>query len=818
MGSETRIIGKGKVCPKWFLGKRVSMIMKMLSLLLVVIFAAESAKAVAPQPTQTIRGIVIDNDLRTAIPGATIQVLDSEPSLGCISDANGEFKIPNVEVGRHSLKISSIGYETNTMPDILIISGKEMYLEIKLSQSAEMTEAIVVNDKENITQVNNELITTSVVNLRPEQINRFAGSRSDPSRMAATTAGVAGNNSQRNDIIVRGNSPLGVLWRMEGAEIPNPNHFTMAGNGGGAFAIINNNLLAESDFMTGAFPAEYGNKTAAAFDIRMRNGNNEKHEQTFQAGLNGLELGAEGPISVEGRSSYLASFRYISLKPLTSMGVNLNAEVAPEYMDASFKINLPSETLGNTKIWGIWGNSALIVKESEDEDVIWTDSTTISDHKIRSDMYAAGLNNSHLFSENTLGELIIASCGTLYRAEDIDVYNYKNNSRIDDIYKGIEGWHQVKYNLTHKATPRHLFKAGVDFTYNFYDLEASGFEGDDDEELVLRLKDKGNANLIQSYLHWQYKVTDKLEFNTGLHYQLFTLNDSYAIEPRFSMKYQLDDKRVLSLAYGLHSQTNPIISYFYKVEDDEGNYTTNRDLDFMRSHHLVLGFQNSFGNDFLVKAEAFYQYLYDVPVCTDYDDRYFSYINAGAKYDFDWDYAMANSGEGRNYGIDMTVNKSFANGYYFMVTGSIFKSQYIDGGGQWRSTGFDMGHVLNLLGGIEWNLDESKEYVLSADFKVSHIGGIKAIPYDMEQSILRNKGVLDVSRAYELRLKDYFQLDFKVGLNINTQNTTHNIFIAVDNITNRDNVIEMDWDKDKHAIDYEYQIGLFPYLGYRINF
>jgi hypothetical protein len=165
-------------------------------------------------------------------------------------------------------------------------------------------------------QAINEMAVVSARSFTIDETERYAGSLGDPSRMAANFAGVTSVSDQRNDIVIRGNSPLGLLWRLEGLEIPNPNHFGSIGTTGGPISMLNINHLTNSDFYTGAFPAEYGNALAGAFDIRMRNGNNQKHEFMGQMGFNGFELGAEGPFSSNSQASYMANFRYSTLEVL----------------------------------------------------------------------------------------------------------------------------------------------------------------------------------------------------------------------------------------------------------------------------------------------------------------------------------------------------------------------------------------------------------------------------------------------------------------------------------------------------------------------
>jgi hypothetical protein len=140
--------------------------------------------------------------------------------------------------------------------------------------------------------------------------------------MASNFAGVSGANDARNDIIIRGNSPSGLLWQLEGLNIPNPNHFGSLSSTGGPVSMLNNNVLDKSDFMTSAFPAQYGNALSGVFDLSLRNGNNEKYEFLGQVGFNGFELGAEGPFSKNSKSSFLINYRYSTLALFQQIGIN----------------------------------------------------------------------------------------------------------------------------------------------------------------------------------------------------------------------------------------------------------------------------------------------------------------------------------------------------------------------------------------------------------------------------------------------------------------------------------------------------------------
>ena len=230
--------------------------------------------------TQTIRGTIYDAVSGYPIVGATVILVNSVPKTGTTTDINGKFELRKVPLGRQSIEISYLGYESKTYSNILVVSGKETILEVKLEEKVNQIDEVIIMASAKKGEAQNELAMVSARTFSVEETERFAGSLGDPARMVANYAGVMTQNDSRNDIIIRGNSPSGVLWRLEGIEIPNPNHFGAQGTTGGPVSMVNNNLLTNSDFLTGAFPAEYGNALAGAFDINLRSGNSSEHEFT----------------------------------------------------------------------------------------------------------------------------------------------------------------------------------------------------------------------------------------------------------------------------------------------------------------------------------------------------------------------------------------------------------------------------------------------------------------------------------------------------------------------------------------------------------
>ena len=342
-------------------------VMKQIGLIILCLLFTVSVSA--NEKSQTVKGRIIDSQSHYPIVGVTVFVVGSDPVIGNISDVEGYYKLSKVPLGRITIQFSSIGFEPITLSNILVSSGKETVIDVALKEDVIIIEPVRVESEVDKSASNNEMAAVSSRGFRVEETGRYAGSLNDVSRMAMNFAGVSGANDARNDIIIRGNSPFGLLWVLEGLSIPNPNHFGSLSSTGGPVSMLNNNVLKKSDFLTGAFPAEYGNALSGVFDLKMRNGNNEKREYMLQSGLNGFEIGLEGPISTKSKSTYLINYRYSVLGLVDKLGLDLGTGTAvPYYQDISFKFNFPSTKLGQFTLFGVGGISNIDLLTSDKDE------------------------------------------------------------------------------------------------------------------------------------------------------------------------------------------------------------------------------------------------------------------------------------------------------------------------------------------------------------------------------------------------------------------------------------------------------------------
>ena len=786
----------------------------ILRLLIFGIFFLFFQNLFAQAPTQVIRGTVLDKVSQERLTGAAVLLLDSTMSKGSVCDANGKFRLEKVPLGRQIIRVSLLGYKESSIA-VNLTSGKEIVLDIELEQSVIQGKEVTITAELQKDRANNEMTTVSARSFTVEETSRYAGSLNDPSRMAANYAGVSGANDARNDIIIRGNSPLGLLWRLNGMEIPNPNHFGSIGTTGGPISILNNNLLDKSDFMTSAFPAEYGNALAGVFDLQMRAGNNEKREYLAQVGFNGFEFGAEGPLGKGGEGSYLLNYRYSTLGVFKALGIDFGTGAAvPDYQDLSFNVSLPRGKAGKFSIYGIGGISNVEVLD-EERDTTVTDLYTDGDRQdgyFGNNMGVIGLQHTYFFNPTTYTKLSI-SASTSGEKYSVDSINPADNNPYP-VYRNNSN--QQKYGLNFswnkKFSSRDYLKIGVIVDRYQYTYRDSTYEFDHWQKYT---DFKDGSFLVQAYSQLQHKFNDQLSVNLGLHYQQFMLNNSYAIEPRVGIRWEMKEGQALSAGAGFHSQLQPMYIYLQKTFLRDGTYTeTNTDLGMTRSIHYVLAYDKSFGKNIRIKTEAYFQNLYDVPV--EIRPTWYSILNEGADFGIGGVDSLVNNGTGKNYGLELTVEKFYSHGFYFLLTGSLFESKYTGSEGIERNTAFSGNFTGNLLAGKEFTF--RKKNVIAFNLKTTYAGGKRFLPINTKESSRLGETRYDYSQAYEKRRKDYFRTDIKISYRWNRKKATHEFSLDIDNIFNTKNIWQEIYDPGTGTVETQYQLGLFPIPLYRLTF
>jgi len=745
--------------------------------------------------------------------------------LGAATDMYGNFKIENVSYGRHELRITYLGYNTQYVI-ATVNSAKEVVLNIKIEESSTMMDEVVISSS-NGNEVKNEMAVVSAQVFSVEETERYAGSRGDPARMASNFAGVSGADDSRNDIVVRGNSPLGVIYRVEGVDIPNPNHFAVSGSTGGPVSIINNKSLANSDFFTGAFPSEYGNSLSGVFDLKLRSGNSEKHEFTAQLGLFGTELSVEGPLTKNKRSSFIMMYRYSTLVLFGKLGINLGTSAIPYYQDMNFKFNFPMKNGGNLSLWAMGGLSSIDIKISDQEDASELDVYAVNDKDqvFKTAMGVGGLTYSQPLNEKTYLKSTLAMSVANQDAHHQLLYRRvgMNNKFIVD---SITDFMRFNFNTKKITSSTYINsklskKSVIKFGYNA-DMYLNSFHDSIIDTASYNWNVRWNENssfaLIQPYVSYKYKFSDKLVMTAGLHYSYFTLNNSTSgVEPRAGIKWTMKDGGAVSFGLGRHSQVQPIYAYYYILPGNTAAH--NKNMGMSKSNHAVLGYTRKLSKKVGLKVETYYQELSNIPV--EKRSSSFSLINGGSGFSRLFPDTLVNNGTGTNYGLEVTVQRAFSGGWHGMITGSVYDSKFKGSDGVERNTSFNGVFATNLLAGKEFDLGKNRTFGLGT--KVTLAGGKRYGDVDIAKTVATGDVTYQDQNFNSKQFDNYFRLDFKLSFKKNAKKVTHEVAFDLVNVTGQKNMLNLTYAPStgvtgNDAVRENYQLGFLPIFYYRLDF
>ncbi|MBK8500297.1 MAG: TonB-dependent receptor [Flavobacteriales bacterium] len=776
----------------------------------LVLIAFCGASALAQVNRQTIRGSVLDSDTRQPLPGATIVIFGSDPLQGTTTDVDGRFTLDGVATGRLDLQVRMLGYEEQVLANQLLNSAKELVLEVRMVESVAKLAEVEIVAPQRHGEVRNDMALLSARKISVEETSRIAGGINDPARMVSTFPGVAGDPGGNNTIVVRGNSPKGVQWRLEGMEIPNPNHFSDDGATGGPINVLNSDMIDDSEFYTGAFSAEYGNVYSAVFDMRLRNGNDRKREYTLKAGILGTDLTAEGPLpGVEG-GSYLANYRYSTLALLDGAGI-VDYQGVPKYTDAAFKVKVPTRSIGTFSLFGIGGRSSIA---QQDKGV--AGDTLFADNDYGSRMGVVGLTHTRTIGANSFVYSTIAlsgnGSGNTYREspspgeEDLELRGEADLSKWT--VRATTTWN-TRLNANHKL------RSGAILSVDNFRMFNRSWEPAA-EALRTNLDRKGSATTVQAFSSWKWRWNEQWSMTSGMHLLYYDLNKAISIEPRIAMRYQMRPDQAFSFGAGLHARTASLMTQLVQVPDANGVFhQPNKDLGLTRALHAVLGYERMLAEDLQVKAELYYQHLYDLPVENDLGSSY-SESNT-----VEWfsTRTLVNKGVGFNRGIELSAEKFFTRGYHFMATASISETRYKALDGEWRNGRFNMGTVANLLAGKEWKLGtaKGKDRTITSGFRYSVQGGQYRTPIDLQASILANDQ-REGSPAWSLKGEPVHKLDLVVSYRVGRPKVSHEFKADVQNVLNAQTPVGYYFDSRSQSIKSYDQLAMLPVLQYTLRF
>ena len=778
----------------------------MRSLLLTIIFLAGCLVSPAQSITRSIGGRITDAASGSPLPGASIVIPGSDPLLGASSGTDGGFVISGVPVGRHTVRVTYIGYEDVVISEILVGSAREPFLTVAMKEKVNTMNEVVIRSGK--AEPLNPMASVSARQINMEEASRYAGGFNDPARLASSFAGVTGSLGD-NGIVIRGNAPKGLLWRMEGVPISNPAHFANVGNlGAGAVTALSDQVMGGSDFLTGAFPAEYGNALSGVFDIRLRNGNSDKRLYAAKLGLSGLEATLEGPFVKGKGSTYLLNYRYSIFDLLAPI---LPPEMGTlRYHDLSFRFNFPTAHAGTFSVWGI-GARDYQGRKALTDTTKWKTDNDKQEYKTHLFMMAAGLGHKIFAGKKTYFSTSLSLAGN-----GLDLHTKMfDASGILAPYEEIANrtWDlSLSAFVNHKFGSRHTNRTGIRVSrleYRWLIRNDAGHGGN----LITYADDRGSAVAAEAFSQSKVELTDDLSLTAGLHTQFFALNRNITVEPRLSLTWNLSANQSLSLAYGLHSQLEMLNFYLAEVPSQGGATRANRDLGFSKAHHAVVSWKLRLGDHAQLKAEPYFQYLFDIPV-KPHSPWSMQNLQNGIYFND----SLVNEGKGRNIGIDITVERNLFRGWYGMATVSLFDSRYCGGDGVWRKSRFDRNYVVNLLGGREWKSGRQKNNLFGINLKFTLMGGDRVTPVDLAASQASGETVEDLTQAFSRQKAAAPILSLSLNYRVNKKRHAGIWEFSFINMLGYKELNRYYYDRTTQSVRKDENQLVIPNLSYRIEF
>ena len=747
--------------------------------------------------TSTVKGVVTDQATGSPLQGVNIKIENESAAFSGTTDDLGKFSI-ETGVERYKVTVSYTGYGTSVQ-EILTIAGKDLTLNISLRETVQQLQEIEVESSTLPTEMAGQRSLTI------EKTLRIPANYLDPVRSVTAYPGVVVANDQGNSIIVRGNSPNGLLWKVNGVDIVNPNHLSNAGtfadkpmaNGGGV-NIISAQMLDRTDFYMGQLPTSYGNALAGIIDMNLREGNKEKLEVTAQASLIGLDVAAEGPLGKNENTSFLANYRYSTVGLLSKLGVDFGDE-AIAFQDASFHLNHRSSKGILFSLFGFWGGSTNDFDAKAEEE--WEVEKDQYDINYKSNTGALGANISIPLAMGKLAAAVAYSTTSQNRNAEISPEAYGSGIFVKtDNYEQSNAILSTRLSFSTALAKKVDWEVGanlnlLDNTVDAFKVQVFGVT-----PIEQQLFGGNDGALFQPYTNFHFKLTPTLSMNAGARYVTYSFNSTSALEPRADLTFSPNTNSLFNLSYALVSQTQ--LPQFYAV---------NRDLELTKSHRFDASYKRTLANDVELRTGIYYQHLFDVPISPGVPISAINFLEGLPPSE------LVSAGTGKNYGVDLTVEKQFFNKHYILVGGSYYESKYMTFDNIERDSRFSGKYTFSAIHGKEWT-KISKRRTIGLNSRLLYLGGMRENSVSETFSVLAGETVYNFNDPYNQKLADYFRVDVRLSFRKNKPGYTRTFAIDIQNLTNQQNQAYQYYDRVQGETLWKYHLGIIPVLVYRVDF
>jgi hypothetical protein len=733
-----------------------------------------------------LSGWVVDKNTQFPIAGVSVKVLNTPYST--ITDSNGKYVIKSIPTGQYQIKFISIGSYPLTLFNVIVSSGNEISNTIELiPESFQLAEVRVGGNRKTARAASLET-PLSVQRLTSEEIKSSPGSNFDISKVVQSLPGVTGSASTgagfRNDIIVRGGAPNENVFYLDGIEIPVINHFSTQGSAGGPQGILNVSFIDEVKLSSSAFDAKFDNALSSVFEFKQKRGNTDKVQGNIRMGATEIASTFEGPLSKNGKTTFLVSARRSYLQYLFYV---LDLPIRPNFWDYQFKVTHtidPKTTLTFIGVGAI-DEFKFAAPRNSTPQKIYALNTSPS---INQWSYTLGVTLKRLIKKGYWNLAISKS--NLYNVNE----KYEDNLNPDKgektfDYNSNDIVNNVRWDIS-KSLLGIKFTTGfniADISYDNSTYQLLKYNNLFPNNAAPTLGAKNFINYNSSFNYKKYGAffqmgkrafNNRLGISAGIRKDGNTFTNTgnqimRQISPRIGLSLVLTDQLTWNASVGKYFKLAPNTALGFK--DGSGNYL-NRDANYIGSFHYVTGFEYLQSESTRFTAEVFYKRYTGVPIS---NEKGISLSNLGADFNILGNEDISTIGLGRSYGYELFAQQKLTKRFFGVASYSFFRSAYSDIQGKYSPSSWENIHLLSLTGGYKFN----RNWELGIKFRYQ--GGAPYTPYDMNLSKLNfatlGSGIFDYTKLNTLRNRAFHSSDFRLDKKYNYKKTTFDFYIDITN-------------------------------------
>jgi hypothetical protein len=742
-------------------------------------------------------------------PAAGVEVCVQGAGRCATSELDGAFRISDLRAGQYQLEISAPGQPRFNTGIIEVRAGLDGQIEVALPDLNGGRQSLTVTDS---VYVGPEEAKNSGYLIQQEEVYKAAGALQDVSRYVQTLPGVViGSDDFRNDIIVRGGSPLENLFIVDNVEVPNINSFANFASAGGSVSILDAALLQDMTFLSGGYPAPFINRASSVLQVAQVEGDRDEFRGRATLGFAGAGTVLEGPIR-QDKGSWIVSARRSFLDLFTD-DVGFGGVPVVYTFNAKAVYDLTQRD----RIWvvSLTGLDNVRLGASEnagaEEDEVYN-----FDIRYKGWRNATGFNWQRLFGTRGVGLLGIThseasvdqTVKDLVRdgipPPDVPLEDWINASPVVFREDSQEGETTIKYDLTAYAPVIDKVQAGGSFKIfriNYaaaapygYDSPYSSTPGSDPFDI------KQNYRAYQSGAYFQASenITRRLNATWGMRLDNYDYISSTRVSPRVGLSYSITNKISWRASYG-HYYQQPFFLFL-------SAFPVNRGAIPIRAEHFVTGFSYVPNSTLRFTAEVYRKNYRDYPAALEFPTL--TLANVGDTFDVrSILFPLTSVGRGRAQGIEFFLEKRFSQRWFGQANLAFSKTRHAGLDGVLRPGSFDYPFVFNTVGGYRFN----PKWELST--RIAYLSGRPFTPFDEELSTAQRRGIYNLDLVNAERLPDYFRFDIRLDRTFIVRDKPLLVFAGLQNVINRKNVAGFTWNRRSNVPEENEQLGIFPLIG-----